>query len=82
MSDEKNVISHIRGNAELVVTVANKQLAKEVGYNENGVEWLDGYIQRQHTQGDVANRDGLVNTLGAYLGECIIHNFGGVVQNR
>src|SRR5436853_269366 len=47
------------------------------GYDEAGVRWLDGYVQRQHENGDPANREGLVNTLGSYLGECVIRTFGG-----
>lgn len=57
--------------------LAAKQLHQTVGYSEAGVRWLDGYIQQQHEQGDAANREGLVSTLGSFLGECIIHNFGG-----
>ena len=39
-----------------------------VGYDDRpGSRWLDGYIQRQHEQGDPAKRDGLVSTLGSFL---------------
>lgn len=71
------MVERIRANAELVASVAAKQLGKGVGYDEAGVRWLDGYIQRQHEQGDRANQDGLVNTLGSFLGECIVRTFGG-----
>jgi hypothetical protein len=42
------------------------------------VYWLDGYVQRQHETGDPDQREGLVNTLGAYLGQCIIETYGGI----
>jgi hypothetical protein len=71
------MVERIQANAELVVNVARNQLGEEVGYDEAGVRWLDGYIQRQHEQGDPADRPGLVSTLGSYLGECIIRSFGG-----
>lgn len=71
------MVERIRANAELVVSVARKQLGKEIGYDGAGVRWLDGYIQSRHEQGDPAERDGLVNTLGSFLGECIIRSFGG-----
>jgi len=77
MPDDLSMLDRIRANAELVVSVARKQLAEEIGYDEAGVRWLDGYIQRQHEQGNPANRDGLVSTLGSYLGECIVRSFGG-----
>ena len=71
------MVDRIRSNAEMVVSVAAKQLGEGVGYDEAGVRWLDGYIQQQHEQGNPANRDGLVSTLGSFLGECIIRTFGG-----
>jgi hypothetical protein len=77
MSDSQLMADRIRANAELVVSIARKQLGEEIGYDEAGVQWLDGYIQRQHEQGNPANRSGLVSTLGSYLGECIIRSFGG-----
>lgn len=81
MSDEMSMVEKLRDNAALVVSIAREQLDEEVGYDESGVEWLDGYIQRQHEQGDPKNRRGLVSTLGSYLGECIVHSFGGEWAN-
>lgn len=77
MADDLPMVDRIRANAEMVVSVAAKQLGAAVGYDEAGVRWLDGYIQRQHEQGNPANREGLVSTLGSFLGECIIRTFGG-----
>lgn len=77
MADDLPMVDRIRANAELVVSVAAKQLGVAVGYDEAGVRWLDGYIQHQHEQGNPANHDGLVSTLGSFLGECIIRSFGG-----
>lgn len=77
MTDDLPMLQRIRANAELVVSVAVRQLGESIDYDEAGVRWLDGYIQRQHEQGDPANRGGLVNTLGAFLGECIVQSFGG-----
>ncbi|HEV3384644.1 MAG TPA: hypothetical protein VG097_07505 [Gemmata sp.] len=77
MKENLPIEERFRANAELVVSIARKQLGVEVGMDEAGVRWLDGYIQRQHEQGNPANRDGLVSTLGSYLGECIIQCFGG-----
>jgi hypothetical protein len=77
VADEMTMVERIRTNAELVVSLASEQLGKAVGYDEAGVRWLDGFIERQHQQGDPTSRDGLVSTLGSYLGECIVHSFGG-----
>ncbi len=77
MADNLSMVDRIRANAQLVLTVARDQLDTEVGFDEAGVRWLDGYIQRQHEQGNPANREGLASTLGSYLGECIIESYGG-----
>lgn len=77
MADDVSMVERIQANAELVVSVAAKQLAETVDFDEAGVRWLDGYIQRQHEQGNLVNREGLVSTLGSFLGECIVHSFGG-----
>lgn len=76
-NDDLPMVDRIRANAELVVSVAARELGESVGYDEAGVRWLDGYIQRQHEQGDPTIRDGLVSTLGSFLGECIVRSFGG-----
>ena len=70
-------LEQIRANAALVIRIASDQLGVTIGCDEAGVRWLDGYIQRQHEQGDPSTRDGLTSTLGSFLGECIIQGFGG-----
>lgn len=77
MVDEPSMVDRIRANAALVVSVAERQLGQSIGFDEAGVRWLDGYIQRQHEQGDPSQRDALVSRLGSFLGECIVCSFGG-----
>ena len=50
MSARKLMEDRLRLNAELVVAIARKQLVAHVGYDAAGVQWLDGYIQRQHRE--------------------------------
>jgi hypothetical protein len=69
--------SKIQANAELVRTVAKEQLGVDVGYDEAGVRWLDGYIARQHESASNELKNQLVNTLGSFLGECIRQTYGG-----
>lgn len=54
------------------------------GYDLQSVAWLDGYIERQRARAEITAKvvDGLVNTLGSYLGECIIHSYGGYWENE
>jgi len=57
--------------------MAKDKLNTTVQYNEEGVRWLDEYLNRlrQHASEEV--KDKLPNTLGAFLGECIHQTFGG-----
>ncbi|HYH08778.1 MAG TPA: hypothetical protein VEK11_17120 [Thermoanaerobaculia bacterium] len=72
---------HIRANAELVRRVAREELGETVDYDEAGVRWLDEYLntQREVAVADVKER--LPNTLGAFLGECIRQQYGGLWLN-
>ena len=67
------MIDQIRHNAELVRSVARDQLSVDVGFDRAGVEWLDGFVNRQHEQGGPNNVNNLVNTLGS----CILDTYGG-----
>lgn len=64
-------------NAELVRDVARESLEVEVGYDEAGVQWLDKYIDGQRDAAGDETKDALPSTLGAFLGECIRHTYGG-----
>jgi hypothetical protein len=75
--ENPSAIAAIRANADLVVSIARDRLGQELSFDEEAERWLDGYIQRQHEGGDPASRDGLINTFGSLLGECIIRSYGG-----
>jgi len=70
------VLDQIQHNAELVQSVAKDELAVDVEFDRAAVEWLDGYVTRQHEQGDPKNIDGLISTLGSFFGECIVRTYG------
>ena len=71
------MIDQIRHNAELVQSVARNQLNVNVSFDKIAVEWLDGYVIRQHEQGNPDNLEGLISTLGSFFGECIVQTYGG-----
>ncbi len=71
------MVDGIRENARLVASAASDQLGAEVAYDETAVRWLDAFIQKEHEDGNPENRPGLVNTLGSFLGECVIRTYGG-----
>ena len=69
----------IKRNAELVIQQMSQVCGFNFGYDAKSVAWLDGYIERQRARDEINEEviDGLVNALGSYLGECIIHSYGG-----
>jgi hypothetical protein len=66
--------------ARSLIEMFGQDLDVTLSYNEESVEYLDGYIARnrdtirEKTGGKYA---GLVNAIGSFLGECIIANYGG-----
>jgi hypothetical protein len=78
MSEDK-----IKANAELVIRQLGPLSGMEFGYNAASVAWVNGFIERQRSNHDLDQNaiDGLVNTLGSYIGECIIRCYGGRWQN-
>jgi hypothetical protein len=67
----------IKANAERVLSFARQQ-NPDMTYGEDGVAWLDGYIERVRL--DPSLREGidrLAMVLGSFLGECIRTGFGG-----
>ena len=70
-----------RRNLEIIEEL--KKLAKSLKedlnlkFNEESVEYLEGFIERTKTGLNEEQINGLVTTIGAFLGECIIKNYGG-----
>jgi len=67
----------IKANAELVRELAREELGIELEYDEAGVRWLAGYIDRQRDAADEPTKHMLQSVLGSYLGECICRTYGG-----
>jgi hypothetical protein len=78
MTEDLSPLEMIRANADFVIKEAREQLGQDIGYDEAGVRWLDGFIQRRHDSGGVGDDpSGLVNTFGSFLGECIVRSYDG-----
>lgn len=63
--------------ARRLISTLSEQLGVELKYDRASVEWLDGYIERVRSQLDEEAVDGLTGSVGSFLGECIIANYGG-----
>lgn len=64
--------------AEKLRSVFKEQMKQELDYDEDGVRWLEGYIDRARLRAsDEKSRQGSIHLIGAFLGECTIRNQGG-----
>jgi hypothetical protein len=68
----------IKGLAQNLIATLSEMLGVELTYDRASVEWTDGYIERIRPTLDKSSVDGLANSIGSFLGECIIANHGGV----
>jgi hypothetical protein len=76
----------IRENAQLLINRISQppELKSHFGYNHESVKWLDGFIERERSRRDI-NTVGtakLIQVLGSYLGECVIHTYGGTWREQ
>ena len=46
-------------------------------YNTNSIKFVEDFIERQRNNFDSEQRKGLVNSIGSFVGQCIIKNYGG-----
>nr|WP_294935092.1 hypothetical protein [uncultured Flavobacterium sp.] len=51
-------------------------------YNAESVKYLEGFIERVKIEMTEEELKGLINSCSAFLGECIIKNFGGQWVNH
>jgi len=76
----------IRANAKLVVDKFRSLSGLEAsfGYNRESVAWVDGFIERYRSKPDftIESAAMLVQVIGSYLGECVIHEYGGEWRQR
>lgn len=48
-----------------------------LNYDMNSVKFVEGFIERQRNNFDSEQREGLINSIGSFVGQCIIINYGG-----
>jgi hypothetical protein len=76
----------ILANAQMVIEKLGpvSGLETRFGYNRESVEWVEGFIERRRSQPGFKPEDEqmMIQILGSFLGECIIHTFGGEWQEK
>jgi hypothetical protein len=67
----------IKALAQNLISTLSEKLGVNLKYDRASVEWMDGYIERIRPNLEESAVLGLSNSIGAFLGECIIENHGG-----
>ncbi|GAA4364735.1 hypothetical protein GCM10023185_34490 [Hymenobacter saemangeumensis] len=63
---------------EELKTLAEKvRSSLKLKYDANSVQFIEGFIERNKLEFEEADWPGLINSCGAFLGQCIIENYGG-----
>jgi hypothetical protein len=73
-------LEQVRANAAWVTEKFGKQSGiQPFAYTPESVDYLDGFLERQEAtvKASETSVNKFVSLLGAYLGECIIANYGG-----
>ena len=60
-----------------VLKIVQSELGADIGYDIDGVQWLDKVIHGQYLTVPDENKANYVNQWGSYLGECIRQTYGG-----
>jgi len=68
----------IRANARLAVETVKADQNVDLSFDRQGVEWLDSYLKRLSGHLNESVQAGVVNVMGSYFGECIVHGHGGM----
>lgn len=67
----------IRENADALVGFARDSFGVALGFDPDGVAWLDGFIEQRRPGLSPVLVTNLVLTTGAFLGECLCRCYGG-----
>jgi hypothetical protein len=64
-------MKEIENLAETVRTQFNLE------FDTNSMKFIEGFIERQKNKFDQEQQKGLINSIGAFVGQCVIKNYGG-----
>lgn len=68
----------LRSNALTTVEVMHDRLNVDLTFDQAGVDWVDGYINRLRDRVPADQKWSLGGMLACFVGECIIQTYGGV----
>ncbi|MDT7541546.1 MAG: hypothetical protein QOE33_1450 [Acidobacteriota bacterium] len=67
---------HLRGLAEKFIAIIRSKLGVELRYDNESVEWADGYIGRVRNSVSADSVESISSLIGSFVGECIMANYG------
>lgn len=74
-------LAAIHVNAQLVLDHLRdlSGLGTRFGYNRESLVWVEGFIDRLHNSPQITpeKQQNLIQISGSFLGECVIHEYGG-----
>ena len=76
----KDLSDEFKRHARFLIDTFSRELGVTLRYDAQSVEYLDGYIARNRAgirKKTDGRYGGVVDTIGSFLGECIIANYGG-----
>jgi len=80
MPEPQDLGAEFKRLARNLIETFERDLNVPLAYDEWSLEYLDGYIVRNRNvirEKTGGRCTGIVNTIGSFLGECIIVNYGG-----
>ena len=70
-------MDEIKKLADNLISHISEALGVHLKYDRASVKWIDDFIERIRPHVDADSIEGLSNSIGAFLGECFIANYGG-----
>jgi len=70
--------AELKALANKLISNVSEMVGVHLQFDEESVKWLDGYIERIRPNVDESSIEGVSNSVGAFPGECIIANYGGI----
>ena len=78
----EDVVDQIRTNARRAIELFAPISEIDFGFNRDSVAWVEGYIERMRPRANFndGSWNGLIDSIGSFLGECILARTGGSWQ--
>jgi hypothetical protein len=73
----EHVLQAISGNVAIAQQMFSNVVGHDLPPSRAGVEYLDGFIERQRTRVGDEEKNRLADVLGSYLGASIVAEYGG-----